>query len=346
MEAGQKKMNIQVVFLAAMALHGAPHAQDGWTVIRLDPPGSPGSRCEGAYGRVQVGDTFVGGRSHASLWRSSSSSWIDLNPLGADMSWAVDANESFQVGWTGFNGSNIYHAAIWAGTSSSWFDLHPVLSSDSACLGIRGDQVVGYATPGRPRTEACLWILSTGAWVDLHPLGSQNSMATDTDGVQQAGWASGPTGGPHAMLWSGSKASGIDLNPLGAGRSEALAIHQGQQAGYANITAANQDHACIWAGSSTSFVDLSAGKESRAYGAHSGVQVGYTVDSNVRATIWSGSASSRVDLHALLPGHYTSSGANDVYVDQLATVVVGSGNSSVSGADALLWIQWKRKTRW
>jgi hypothetical protein len=117
------------------------------------------------HGGVQVGRIDLGTGARAALWRGRASSWRDLHPDEAELSFVESAHGDWQVGAARFEGE--LHASVWNGSAESWEDLHDALVSGS-------------------------WSSSTahGAWTDgttLHVVGEAGNNAT---------------GRIEALLWS------------------------------------------------------------------------------------------------------------------------------------------------
>ncbi len=260
----------------------------GWTVTSLHPAGSTGSMasaiCDGqiaghanSYGSIwttsgsqrnldtgaltdisadqQVGAKTVGGKSHASLWSGSASSWVDLNPAGSAYSLAVGVSGGQQVGYAMIG--NQMRGGLWTGSAASFLDLTPAGSPNSEVKGVRDGQQVGYAVVDLT-SHAGYWNGTAASWVDLHPGGNQSSMANGTDGIQQAG-----NRGTRAALWQGTAASFVDLHPAGTFASNAKAVDHGWQVGNAITDHINDPdntrdiyHASLWHGTAASWMDL------------------------------------------------------------------------------------------
>lgn len=201
----------------------------------------------GATHLQQVGRVDDNGRSMASLWSGTSSSWVNLNPQGIENAGALATDGASQVGYTiPFQ----MEAAIWQGSAASHRSLHPNGAENSHAVAVAGAIQVGTVSfPGSRRAgywrgtaeswtpmlqggtssvaygsdgksivghavndfiKASLWDIATETWTDLNPTGSLFSEALDVDGNFQVGFVS--TGGPsRAFFWAGTPTSGINL---------------------------------------------------------------------------------------------------------------------------------------
>jgi len=171
-----------------------------------------GSQFYAVQGAQQGGETFYG--PHAVLWNSSGSSYLDLNPTGANYSWIKALNGSQQAGMASFAGFE--HAVLWSGSADNFVDLTPSGFTDAAAYGMTATQQVGdgrtsHLTPG----HALLWNGSAASYVDLNPAGASQSHAYGIAGNQQAGWARLSGNIDHPILWTGTAASAVDLLPAG-----------------------------------------------------------------------------------------------------------------------------------
>ena len=129
----------------------------------LHPGAASDSIALAVSGPSQVGQAYVGGAWHASLWSGAAASWMDLNPGGATSSTAHSVYGAYQVGGAIFGGAQ--RAGLWTGTAGSWFDLHALLPAgftNSVARSVTSDGVNYYiAGAGRNsltgRDEALLW---------------------------------------------------------------------------------------------------------------------------------------------------------------------------------------------
>ena len=125
--------------------------------------GATQSAALGAGGGQQVGYATFNGNHHAGLWRGSSASWVDLNPLGSSQSEAHGAASGVQVGWAYSGG--FQHAGIWQGSADSWTDLHSLLPAGFQASQARGVfrfgphvRVVGWAQHNTAGDMAMMWV--------------------------------------------------------------------------------------------------------------------------------------------------------------------------------------------
>lgn len=346
-----------------------PQLPGAWEVVILHPIGDYGTSAgRGASGAQQVGGVYVYdlGSAHASLWNGTAESWVDLNPPGADESYAHGTSDGQQAGYaTSTVGDNQEtHAALWNGTAASWVDLHPAGASSSHALGIGDGEQVGMVD----WRHASLWRGTAESWVDLHPFDPAwtESWAWGVSGGQQVGFVArdelryDPYYGEyywvricHASLWSGAPESWVDLNPDKALDSWAYDVSDGQQVGYATVWSKLErnwaTHAGMWSGKAKSWVDLhpSGYLGSEARGVSHGYQAGIAWTSYhpdwwylSHAGLWSGTPESWVDLHDLLPANYEVSEAWDIEVTETDIWVVGSAfdpNVPWPWTHAVLW---------
>jgi hypothetical protein len=330
-------MNTHTAFASLLAaLAGAATAQAQWTVVNIHPAAATDSYTY--YGRAsqQVGQVYVGGQSHASLWSGTAASWVDLHPAGALESVAIDIDSGTQVGYTTLiSGQNV--ACLWSGTPGSWVNLNPAGVTDgSYVLGISGAQQVGFAVVGG-QYHAGTWSGTAASWLDLNPPGADSSSGYSISGVQQFGRAT-TAGVTHAFLWSGSPGSGMDLNPAGATSSTGARTDGAQQVGSAIF--GGVIHAGMWNGTAASWVDLhpAGASESESLGLSNGEQVGYMIDgAGYRASLWSGSSASWVDLSVFVPAGLSDSFADGIWNDASFTYVSGYAYDSGGHGVALLW---------
>ena len=215
--------------------------------------GATGSEVNATAGGQQVGNaTFGSPPSHASLWSSTSESWVDLTPVGADGSYAFGIDGGQQAGYIVSGGSTF--AAMWSGSAGTYGDLHPGWTGATASRALDADagQQSGYVLTNGLE-HACLWYGTADSFLELHPPGADSSVAHGAGGGQQVGLAR-VGGAIHASLWTGSTASWIDLNPAGGSNSEAYDADAGEQVGYVTVNGVMR--ASTWAGSSASWTDL------------------------------------------------------------------------------------------
>ena len=221
--------------------------------IGLAPAGSLLSEAHAVGAGRQGGFVDVGGLVyHASLWSSTPTSIVDLNPTNATQSRVYAMSDFEQAGYALVDGA--YHASLWSGTAESWIDLNPTGVPESLAFAVRGGQQAGWARVGGV-IHASVWRGTAASWVDLHPTNSTESSAAAVDGEHQAGYAT-LNDELHASLWSGTAASWVDLDPAGSTESQAYAISGGQQSGHAVVGGVTR--ASMWTGTAASWVDLHA----------------------------------------------------------------------------------------
>lgn len=312
-----------------------------WTVINLHPGPGGSSISQSVCNGQQAGVVTLAGSTtlHASLWRGSSGSWIDLNPsVSFQNSIAYATDEGQQVGFACPTG--IKHAGVWSGSADSWIDLHPTGFDYSEAYALHAGQQVGYVSSGS--TRASMWSGSAATWIDLHPAGALHSSATAVHSGRQGGIAQFGSR-YHAGLWSGSASSWLDLNPANVYHGMVRSMDSAQQVGSFEYLSPSGDRACLWTGTPESFVDLhpAGASASIAFAVFGGVQAGFAVIGGMdHACLWTGTASSWVDLHPLLPPTFTSSVARGVWSNAKFTYVTGSGFNAQSGHDeAILWVK-------
>ena len=219
-------------------------------------PGCNETRINGASGKNQVGQAsgpVTNNDTHATLWRGTPQSAIDLNPAGVAFSVALGSGGSQQVG-VAHSGDPIEIAVLWTGSAASAVNLHPDGFLASRALATDGRRQVGSGLAGVRIEHALLWSGSAQSKVDLHPAGWGNSYAVAIDGKLQTGYAytEGKTG--HALLWFGTAKSVVDLHPSGFDRSQASGIAGNLQVGFATLNGKN--HAILWQGTAQSAFDL------------------------------------------------------------------------------------------
>jgi hypothetical protein len=323
MQSKQRVLGVasQAAAIAALLVAtGVANAQ--WTVTYLHPAGATQSAANGGSGAYQVGYVTTGGRSHASRWSGSASSWVDLNPSGSVGSHAYAMSGTKTVGWAW--GTT---AALWNGTAASGL-------SGAAAFAISGTHEVGYVVVSSAGYifHALLWS-ADGSTVDLNPPNATSSFAYGVSGTQQVGSASTWDGGSSAGLWNGTADSWVEL-----GSGAAYATSGTHQVGYAG------SHAALWSGTAASFVDLNpaVASSSQANGISGPYQVGYVnlgiPGSTSSASLWSGTASSWENLSLALTGSWSNTVAQSVWSDGTTLYVAGSGfHNTANRNEALLW---------
>ncbi|MEI8196658.1 MAG: PEP-CTERM sorting domain-containing protein [Phycisphaerae bacterium] len=289
------------------------------TVTNLNPLTPPGSD-SGAFGAGGSGSQIVGfatptGTLHAALWTTNASSFVDLQPVGADASTtsaAYATNGTTQVGVKTVllpdgtflrDGSSTTQdfATAWTGTAGSSITL-PVSSTT--------------LTPG-------------GVWEN------SKALAIATNGTIAGYGYDSAYGVRHAFLWSNGTtgATVTDLDPgLGATTTDSIAkgVDANHVVGDAVYVASGDTglthHAVLWTvasggGVTTSILPItSTYLSANAYGVSgslvvgSGVTVASPFLSPDHALVWENLATSYpTDLHGLLPvGVYESSVATSV----------------------------------
>ncbi|MCE9557657.1 MAG: dockerin type I repeat-containing protein [Armatimonadetes bacterium] len=184
------------------------------SVVNLDNFlfGSAGTFGHSVNDGQQVGYVQMNaGGTLAALWLGTAGSFVDLNPVGVDGSYANGVANGFQVGSTyANNGSD---AAMWNGSAASWVNLNPGTDYDSEALGVGDGQQVGrvwHDVDGGP--HAALWSGTASSFVNLHPGGLHHSEAFGVDEGMQCGHVFIDPEFDHASVWSGSAASWEDLH--------------------------------------------------------------------------------------------------------------------------------------
>ena len=117
-------------------------------------------------GSHQVGVVTVGTADHAALWSGTPESFVDLNPVGSDLSAALGVDGSWQVGFAVMG--NASHAALWSGDSNSFVDLSAVFGSafpkGANAAGIWSDgttlYISGTAYDSSENGHAILWTIT------------------------------------------------------------------------------------------------------------------------------------------------------------------------------------------
>jgi hypothetical protein len=169
-------------------------------------------------GRVEVAVWVAGDLhyvEHASLWKGTAESWVDLNPAGALTSRANATSGGQQAGYAYFgrwNEEADQHAGYWSGSAGSWVDLHPAGSSYSYAADVSDGQQVGAARFGG-RLHAGTWSGTAASWVDLNPPDSTESIAYGVADGYQVGYVT-LADDRRASIWSGTAESFFDLHDL------------------------------------------------------------------------------------------------------------------------------------
>jgi len=319
-------------------------------------PASANGTAGGQQAGRAYGSTF-GGDGHAALWSGSSSSFVDLNPIGYSKSQVEAISGGQEAGYgSGTASGGQIHALLWSGSAASAADLNPTSLSEtytnSQVEGIGGGQQVGFGQGNS--THALLWSGTAASAVDLNPASILYSEALATSGVHQVGYAEGiyTTGQTsHAIEWSGTAATARDINPDGAGSSQANAISGDMAAGQAVFKTGSNSYktdAILWSltggiGGTPTVQDLTpAGYEfSRGTGIFGTDVVGTgKINGSNHALLWHGSASNYVDLNQFLPAGYSDAFAQgiDANGDIVGVAFTATGNQGIFGTPhAFLW---------
>lgn len=210
--------------------------------VDLGPPVASESGLSSVIPGFQGGYARISGADHAVMWTGWQGSWVDLHPAGAIRSSVTAVSATKQGGWAVIDGLSI--AGLWSGSAVSWI---PLATTNSAVLGMAGDEQVGYTADG-----ACLWRGSSGSRVDLNGTASY-SVANGTDGVTQVGGYRQGGSLTMACMWSGTAATRQGLHPPTASTSVALAVAGEWQCGYMNT---DRVRAVVWRGPSVPETDL------------------------------------------------------------------------------------------
>ena len=205
------------------------------------------------YGITNNGGYF--GYPHALVWRGSNLAWTDINPSGAQYSYAYAGTGTSIAGSASTPGG--LHAMLWPTSNlKAPNDLNPAGYSSSEAYGVGGRLQVGYAVlTSTNQYHAILWRGSATSKVDLTPPSVSSAYVEATDGKTEVGGGSVSTSN-HAMLWRGTAKSMIDLNPSVFVKSYGRGVLGNVQAGYAYISGQYYPHAIVWNGTAQSAVDL------------------------------------------------------------------------------------------
>ena len=314
-------------------------------------PASANGTAGGQQAGRAYGSTF-GGDGHAALWSGSSSSFVDLNPIGFNKSQVEAISDGQEAGYgSGTPTGGQTHALLWSGSATGAVDLNPTSLSEtytySQVEGIGGGQQVGFGQG--LNTHALLWSGTAASAVDLNPANALYSEAFATSGVHQVGYVGSQT--DHATEWSGTAATALDINPDGAGSSRAYAISGDMAAGQAVFKTGTNSYktdAILWSltggiGGIPTVQDLNpAGYEfSRGTGIFGTDVVGAgKLNGFNHALLWHGSASNYVDLNQFLPAGYSDAFAQgiDANGDIVGVAFTATGNQGIFGTPhAFLW---------
>ncbi|MDQ2986132.1 MAG: hypothetical protein M3R13_05355 [Armatimonadota bacterium] len=261
----------------------------GWEVTVLETEYSSALSVRGAE---VVGSVRVGSRDHASIFGSSPGSWIDLTPPAFIRAVCNGTDGTRQVGYVLAPGATSPRASLWSGTVGSWVDLgegaaaaidgdiqvggvsstaclwrgsvqsrvilEPIGASNSAALGVSGNEQVGYVgIQGAER--ASLWRGTRESWRDLHPQWALSSYAHGTHGGQQVGYtiSEGPINDlVRACVWTGTRESWRSLHPAWSELSGCNGVDEGRQVGSFMEPVTGSNHASMWSGTIESMEDL------------------------------------------------------------------------------------------
>lgn len=168
---------------------------------------------------------------HATLWKGTAESHIDLNPSGAKGSEVFRGYGNQQVGYAEFKGSD--QAILWNGSAANYVNLHPSLADKSYAKAIYDGYQVGYIyRTGDPElySRAWLWEGSANRYVDLHELLPPEYIFSFAQGIEVSGghiyvvgsaynyqsareeaiiWHFTPFG---PMIWANGKSGSIDVD--------------------------------------------------------------------------------------------------------------------------------------
>lgn len=347
-----------LVSLASVLLSGIASAQQYHAVI-LQSPDTVQNLAQAISGGAGAGSYVTSAgltlSQRALYWPDLTGPSVDLNPTGADHSYAsaIFGNQvggSFNSDLTG--GGD--HAVLWpTGSADNFIDLHPAGFNGnlSSVCGIDAGCQVGYAEQSFASFpyisfHPILWTGSAASAVDLFPNldGVSHAIAASCGGGQQVGWvvfndAFRPfnSARSHAFVWIGTAASAVDLQPDAFQTTAALGTDGNQQVGY-GYDADYLCHALLWTGSAASVVDLNPPDStgSRANACRNGFQVGYiTNDSGKHAALWNGSAGSVINLDDASGSGFTNSVATGISADG---TIVGYTNDGQYGSQAVMWV--------
>ncbi len=158
----------------------------------------------GVSGGQQVGSVY----SHATLWRGTAASRVDLNPVGAGSSEAIGVSDGEQVGWAILGG--FARACLWRGTAQSYVDLNPAGAWGSGAYAVSGGWQAGLVQFG-DEAHAGIWHGTADSWQDLDsylPSGVYsrswaNGIYANGDELVVVGFATDAISGQdHAIMWS------------------------------------------------------------------------------------------------------------------------------------------------
>jgi hypothetical protein len=270
--------------------------------INLTPPGTINYELASLDGGQQGGSVTVSvppwTASHASIWRGTAGSWVDLHPPAPVFSSRVISMRGDQQGGDYSVGNRVY-ACRWEGTAASWVDMAPAGAEFSQILAMTETQQFGIAQFGfNGRQRAIRWNGTAESWVDITPRWAESAVVIDADAEVQVGGAYVPIGPEyrqHAGLWRGTAVSWVDLNPLGAESSYARATRDGYQVGMA------------------------------------------TINGRTCAGLWTGTAASWTNLQQILPSSYSNSSAEDVQRIGLAIRVAGTAYTTTGVTHPVIW---------
>ena len=240
---------------------GVPHALfwvGGGTAADLHP-GSPAvaSWAYGGGAQVQVGATMNSSDiTTACVWSRTASSNKALNSPGYHDTEARGTNGVVIVGKGEETISSEIHALMWRTSASAAENLSPAGFTNSAALGVDGNQQVGYVSgPGSNNARrAALWFGSAASFVNLHPSGFLESEINRVRNGLQVGSGIPATtpGRRQAIAWHGAAGTWINLHariphPFIFWSSVATDIdNQGNIVGYIENPSNNLRRPIIW----------------------------------------------------------------------------------------------------
>ncbi len=135
--------------------------------VDMAPPASADSVINGMSVDQQVGWARLavnGYQQHATLWRNTPESAIDLHPHPGGISLLYGTCGTAQVGYSSDSVTLGPHAGIWFGTGSSFIDLHQLLPGapeQSVALAVdefNGQFIVGGYASYSGHSEAFIWV--------------------------------------------------------------------------------------------------------------------------------------------------------------------------------------------
>jgi probable HAF family extracellular repeat protein len=149
-----------------------------------------------------VGDSYVGGQSHAFSW-TQAGGMVDLGLIGGPSAHAYAVNASGQVAGRATDHLESLHAFSWT-QAGGIVDLGTLGGSESAAYALNAQgQIVGYSWRANGTTPAFVWT-QAGGMVDLGTLGGRFAAAVAVNNNCQAVGQSSIAGEApiHATFWS------------------------------------------------------------------------------------------------------------------------------------------------